>query len=78
MAEDKKDQCAFMIAYPEVVKVITEQLDSVVGEVLTVIESALPEGSSREATKKLVKAAVWRGCDRMKAQLELQKRIGGA
>ena len=70
----ENNQCAFMMAYPEVVKVLNEQLDSVVGEVLTIIEAALPEGSSREATKNLVKKAVWRGSDRIKAQLELQKR----
>jgi len=72
MADEVK--CAVEIEYPVVVKIITDQLDSVVGDVLTIIEASMPEGSSREATKKLVKAAVWRGCDRMKVQLELQKR----
>lgn len=72
MGEEVK--CAFVVEYPVVVKIITEQLEAVVGDVLTQIEASMPEGSSREATKKLVKAAVWRGCDRMKVQLELQKR----
>jgi hypothetical protein len=72
MADEVK--CAFAVQYPEAVKIITEQLDSVVGEVLTIIEASMPEGSSREATKVLVKKAVWRGCDRMKLQMELQKR----
>ena len=72
MGEEAK--CAFSVEYPVIVKTITDQLESVVGDVLTIIEASMPEGSSREATKKLVKAAVWRGCDRMKNQLELQKR----
>ena len=72
MGEETK--CAIQIDYPTVVKVLTEQLESVVGEVLTIIEASMPEGSSREATKNLVKKAVWRGSDRIKVQLELQKR----
>lgn len=70
MPEEVK--CAFSVEYPKAVEILNTQLESVVAEVMEIMEASMPEGSSREAAKKLVKKTIWRGCDRIKA--ELQKR----
>ena len=65
-------KCAFAVEYPRVVEVLNTTLEGVVAEVMEIMEASMPEGSSREAAKKLVKKVVWRGSDKIK--LELQKR----
>jgi hypothetical protein len=65
-------QCAFAVEYPKVVEVLNTTLEGVVAEVMEIMEASMPEGSSREAAKKIVKRVVWRGSDKIK--LELQKR----
>ena len=70
MADEVK--CAFAVEYPRVVEVLNTTLEGVVAEVMEIMEASMPEGSSREAAKKIVKRVVWRGSDKIKA--ELQKR----
>lgn len=68
MTEEAK--CAFSVEYPKIVEIMNAQLESVVAEVMEIMEASMPEGSSREAAKKLVKKTVWRGSDRIKAELQ--------
>ena len=70
MADEVK--CAFAVEYPRIVEVLNTTLEGVVAEVMEIMEASMPEGSSREAAKKIVKRVVWRGSDKIKA--ELQKR----
>jgi len=67
-------KCAFSVEYPMITKILNDQMESVVAEVMTIMEASMPEGSSREAAKNLVKKAVWRGSDKIKALLLEQKR----
>ena len=54
------DSCVQKIGYPVIVETIKNSTDKCVGEILTIIESVLPEGKSCNATKLLCKQAIWR------------------
>jgi hypothetical protein len=66
--------CAFVVEYAKMNEVLTKETEKMVGEILTIIEASMPDGSSREATKSLVKQSVWRSVDRMKEKINPQKK----
>jgi len=59
------EQCQWSIGYPRLTELIKTNTEKLVGEVLTVFEMVLPEGSSRDATKLMTKQIIWRWHNRV-------------
>lgn len=52
--------CAYKINYGEMCQVLNKSAERLVGEALTIVEAAVSDDTQREATKRLLKQAIWK------------------
>ena len=62
--------CAHRIEYPSLVKLLDEGTERLVGETLTLLEAIMPEGTSRDAAKRMAKQSIWQFNRSVKAEVE--------
>ena len=72
MSEEK---CAYTVEFGQLTEILNVSMNKAVGEILTAIDAAMPEGSSQTAVKSLIKQSLWRHNDRVKEGLELTNKV---
>ena len=67
--------CAHSIEYGQATKVLDDYSAKLVGEVLTVVEAVVPEGSQRDATRTLIKKAIWQFNRNVKSGFDEMRKL---